>query len=167
MWINLCRSLSSVADPGFLSWVRISPSRVQGRNGTGPQTQADPQQRISVPFLTQKWLLSSRNYDPVCLSRIRIFSSRIPKPDSGSRSWIQGSKKHWIPNPGTWFATLPLTMCYDRFTLNLCLDLKLTSTLLEIRGRLPLTSFAKGVAAFPLSPLPPSDYSYYHPGCKL
>jgi hypothetical protein len=48
----------SVADPGCLSWI------------------PDPSQRILSILIPKKLFLSSRNYTPVCSSRIRI-----PDPD--------------------------------------------------------------------------------------
>ncbi len=57
-------------------------------------------------FNPKKWFLSSRKYDPGCSSQIRI-------PDPGSRgqtgtgSWIQGSKRHRILDPGVKKASDP------------------------------------------------------------
>jgi hypothetical protein len=87
-----------------------------------------------------------------------FFPSRIPKPDSGTRSWIQWSKKHWIPNPGTGSATLLFTMCYGRFTRNLCLDLKLIFYTVRNPREVASRIVFKKHCSFSIPP-PPSDYS--------
>jgi hypothetical protein len=56
---------------------------------------------ILTPKKANKWLLSSKKYDPGCSSRIRMLTFSHP----GSR--IQGSKRHPIPDPGS--ATLATT----------------------------------------------------------
>ncbi len=67
------RLKSSVADPGCLSWILIFPSPIPDLRS------ASKNLRI---FLTQKLLLCSRNFDPGCSSRIRIFFPyRIPDPE--------------------------------------------------------------------------------------
>ncbi len=72
------------------------PSRIPDPNFPIPDSGSASK---NLSFLTpKKWFLSSRKYDPGC-------SSRIPDPDpyslsiSDPGSWIQGSKRHRIPNP--------------------------------------------------------------------
>jgi hypothetical protein len=83
--------LNSVADPGFLSRIRIFPISDPGFESE------------NLSILTQKLFLSSRKYDLGCSSRILIFyPSRIPDP---------GVKK--TPDPGSGSATLILN-CFFR-----------------------------------------------------
>jgi hypothetical protein len=82
-------------------------------------------------FNPNKWLLSSREYDPVCSSRIRIllfYPSRIPDP---------GVKR--APDPGSGSATqyknigsVPLSVRYqfNLFTMCLLMVLKCSTALL-------------------------------------
>jgi hypothetical protein len=75
-WIRIV----SIPDPGselFLSRIRIKEFKY---------------------FNPKKWFLSSRKYDPGCSSRIPDPDHDfLPIPDPGFR--IQGSKRHWIPDP--------------------------------------------------------------------
>ncbi len=56
-------------------------------------------------FNQKKWFLSSQKYDPVFhpgsswIWTLTFYLSQIPILDP--RSWIQGSKRHWIPDPGS------------------------------------------------------------------
>jgi hypothetical protein len=91
-------SLISVADPGYLSRIRIFLSRIPDPNVFHPRS------RIRIKefkyFNPKKWFTSSRKYDPGCSSRIWIlifYPSRIP-----------GVKKAQIPDLGSGSATLPL-----------------------------------------------------------
>ncbi len=117
--------ISSFADPGCLSR-NLDPgseffSIPNPRSWIQILSILDPWSRIwifSIPdvgsqirinefkyFCQEKWFLSSQKYDPGFPSRIRIwfltfYLSRIPILDP--RSQIQGSKKHRIPDPGSW-----------------------------------------------------------------
>ncbi len=71
-----------------------------------PVSIPDPGSRIRIkefkhfkpPKNQKKWFLISRKYDPSCSSRILDPNADfLPIPDPGS--WIQGSKRHWIPDP--------------------------------------------------------------------
>ncbi len=77
------------------------------------------------------------------LSRIRIFSI----PDPRVQKAMDPESRNLVRN----------TAFYHRFTLNLCFDLKLISTLLEIRGRLSLTSSC----SFSSLPTPPARLQWF------
>jgi hypothetical protein len=69
-------------------------ARIPGQKGTGFRVRIrNTEMKKTEVFLTQKLLLSSWNYDPGCLSLIRIFAIPVP----GSR----GQKRHWIPGSGS------------------------------------------------------------------
>jgi hypothetical protein len=90
--------VSSVADPGCLSRIRIFPSWIQGRKDSGSRIRI----RINeFKYFNPKLFLGSRKYDPECSSRIHILIF-IPIPDPGSR----GQKRHRIPDPQHWYHTL-------------------------------------------------------------
>jgi hypothetical protein len=92
-----------IPDPG--SWIQIFPI-------PDPWSQIwifsipEPGSRMHIKefkcFNQKKWFLSSQKYDPGFPSRIWIlifYLSQIPILDP--RSQIQGSKGHWIPDPGS------------------------------------------------------------------
>jgi hypothetical protein len=88
--------IGSVADPGFYPGSDFIPSRITDPNCFHPGSWI----RIKELkyFNPKKWFLSSRKYDPNCLSRIRILTFYPSR--------IQGSKRHPIPDPGSGSATL-------------------------------------------------------------
>jgi hypothetical protein len=77
--------LFSIPDTGF----ELSPSRIP-----------DPHQSILTSKKAKNWFLSSKKYDPGCSSRIPESWIRI-LTFSHKGSWIQGSKRHPIPDPGS------------------------------------------------------------------
>jgi hypothetical protein len=88
---NQC-SGSGINIPG--SRIRIFPSQIHG--------QKVEKFRIRDKYCYRKKLfLSSRKYDPGCLSRIRIV---ILSPSRGPG--FRGQKRQRIPDPGSGFATL-------------------------------------------------------------
>jgi hypothetical protein len=86
---------SRIPDPTFFhpgSRIDLSPFRIPD-----PES-ASKNLSILNPQKIKKIVLSSRKYDPSCSSRIPdLDADFLPIPDPGS--WIQGSKRHRIPDP--------------------------------------------------------------------
>jgi hypothetical protein len=80
--------VSSVADPGCLSRIRIFPSRM-GQKDSGSRIP----QRIKY-FQPKKLFLSSQKYDPGCSSRIRVLIFFHPgsRGQKGTGSWIRNAQ---------------------------------------------------------------------------
>jgi len=119
--------ISSFSDPGCFSWI-VDPgseffqSQIPNQNFCILDSWSriwifsipDPGSRMRIKefryFNPKKWFLSYQKYDPSFWSRIRILTfylSQIPILDPRSR--IQWSKRHWIPDPGSGFATLEIS----------------------------------------------------------
>ncbi len=97
---------SQIPDPGskfFASWIPDPGSEFLSSRILDPGCAL---KNLSI-LTKKKWFLSSQKYDPSFWSRIRIPDLDpdflpIPDPDLDPRSRIQGSKRHRIPNPGSW-----------------------------------------------------------------
>jgi hypothetical protein len=97
---HLCqcgRSGMFISDPGC----DFFPSRIPDPNCLYPGSRILIKEfKYFNPKKAKKWLLSSKKYDPGCLSP-------IPDPDADFLpSLIQGSKRHPIPDPESESATL-------------------------------------------------------------
>ena len=121
--------ISSFADPGCLSWIQIFSIPDPGSKFfpswiPDPRFEFFPSRSLdhgciskNLSVLTKKNGFSAlrnmiRVFHPGSGSRIWILTfylSRIPILDPRSR--IQGSKRHWSPDPGSGFATLEIRVC--------------------------------------------------------
>jgi hypothetical protein len=81
--------VSSVADPGCLSRIRLFPSRILINE---------------FKYYPKKWFLSSRKYDPGCSSWIPD-ADFLPIPDPGVKK---------APDPGSGSATLQVRIVGER-----------------------------------------------------
>jgi hypothetical protein len=90
--------VASVANPGCYPGSRIRLFSIPDPNCLHPGPGSSSKNlSLLTPKKPKKWFLSSRKYDPVCSSRIRMltfYPSRIPDP---------GVKK--APDPGSGSAT--------------------------------------------------------------
>ncbi len=78
-------AVDSVADLGCLS-------RIPDPNCLHPRSRIRIKEfKYFNPKKPKAWFLSSRKYDPGCSSRIRMLTFYPSR--------IQGSKRHWIPDP--------------------------------------------------------------------
>ncbi len=92
----------SVADPGCLSRIRlfsipdrgsdVFPSRIPDPNCLHPGSRILIKEfKYFYPQKSKKWFLSSKKYDPGCLSRIPDPGvKKAPNPGSGSATLVTG-----------------------------------------------------------------------------
>jgi hypothetical protein len=107
-----CRFRMFILDPG--SEFSIPGSRIHTVYKIPDPGSASASKNLS--FLTQKLFLSSQNYDPGCLFFVPDTDlDFLPFP--GPWSWIQGSKRHLIPDPRSRSSALQgVTHLYSRRT---------------------------------------------------